>query len=115
MANMLDGGMTIMTDKLLSYAGTSCKYVRGSASHSVTARKSTMVPVLVDNGQGQILEVRPIDFLFRTSDLPYAIPQRGDQIEMGGSWFEVMPPLGSEKVFRQITPAMTRVHTKQVS
>jgi hypothetical protein len=104
------GGMT--TD-LLAEAGGAFVYHRGTVSTTITLRKSTLQPTLMEGSDGVIVEVRPIDFLALTSALPYAVPMAGDQITGGGETFELQPMTG-EKVWRQISPQMTRLHTKKI-
>lgn len=108
-----DDAIGDMTSDLLTEAGTSCVYLRGTTSTTITLRKSTGQPYPVDAGNGMILEVRPVDFIALTTALPYAIPKQGDRILCGNVAHEVHPPTG-DKVFRQISPQMTRIHTKQV-
>jgi hypothetical protein len=99
---------------LLAEAGTACVYIRGSSTASVTLRKSTLQPVIVDNGAGHLSEVQPVDFIGRTSQLPFDPPISGDRIKIGDESFEVNP-LISEKCFRRISPQMTRIHCKRVA
>jgi len=98
---------------LLTFAGESVTYLRGNQSATLTMRRSTQSPQYIDNGNGSIQEVRPVDFIGLASDLPYAVPEAGDRIHTAGRRFEVCPTTG-EKVFRQITATMIRVHTKEV-
>lgn len=102
-----------MTDTLLEEAGLSCLYIRGNDTATLTMRRSTSRPQFIDNGQGHVLEVRPVDFICRTSALPYAIPQAGDIIRCDGVRYELQS-VGGEKVFRQQSPQMTRLHTRQI-
>jgi hypothetical protein len=102
-----------MVSDLLAEAGGSFFYFRGSERTPVTFRKSVLTPMIIDTGNGTLIEVRPVDFICLTSDLPYAVPLRGDQIRSGSLTWEVQPTT-SEKVFRQISDQMTRIHTKQV-
>jgi hypothetical protein len=109
-----DDAIGDMTDILLDEAGGAFVYHRGAESASITLRRSGQMPYQVDNGNGQIVEVRTVDFIAKTTSLPYAVPLRGDKITGGGLTYEVNPPPGGDKVFRQISPQMTRLHTKQV-
>jgi hypothetical protein len=77
-------------------------------------RKSQQQSQLIDNGNGYLIEVAPVDFIGLTSAFPYDPPERGDMIKAGGLTWEVQQPTGSEKVYRRITDTMTRVHTKQI-
>jgi hypothetical protein len=104
-----------MTTDLLAEAGGPFVYFRGTDKTTVTMRKSTRPPVLVDAGSGTVIEVRPVDFIILTADLPYGDPQPGDHIRSGGLTWEVLPNLLTEKVFRRISDQMTRIHTKQVN
>lgn len=108
-----DDAITDMTEDLLAVAGSSFLYVRGNVTATVTLRKTSQQSMFMDAGNGQVLEVRPVDFIGLTSALPYDPPEKGDMIISGVSRFEVQPT-SSEKVFRQISPQMTRIHTKQV-
>lgn len=108
-----DSAVTELTQTLLAFAGESCVYIRGSSSTTITLRRSTLAPQYMDTGSGQITEVRPVDFIGLTTALPYAVPVAGDRITCDGKRYEVTPTTG-EKCFRQITPTMVRIHTKQV-
>lgn len=101
------------TTDLLTEAGLSCVYHRGSESTSITLRKSTQQPFVVENGVGNLTEVRPVDFIGLTSTFPYTEPLAGDKIVTGGEWFEVNAVV-TEKCFRKISPKMIRIHTKLV-
>ena len=68
---------------------------------------------MIDSGNGSITEIAAVDFIGVTSSLPYTQPERGDKIIVGGNTYEVQPTV-SDRVFRQISPQMTRIHTKQV-
>ena len=102
-----------MTDTLLEEAGLECLYIRGTDTTTLTMRRSTGRPQFVDNGQGHVLEVRPVDFICRTSALPYTTPQAGDVVKCSGIRYELQP-VGGEKAFRQMSPQMTRLHTRQI-
>lgn len=108
-----DDAIGDMTSDLLTEAGTSCVYRRGTTSTTITLRKSSQQSFFMDAGNGQMIEVRPVDFIGLTSALPYDPPEKGDLIISGGDRFEVQPTT-SEKVFRRISPQMTRIHAKQV-
>jgi hypothetical protein len=108
-----ESAVSDLTSSLLAFAGESCVYIRGSVSTTVTLRRSTLPPQYMDTGVGQISEVRPVDFIGLASAFPYAIPLAGDRITCDGKRFEVTPTTG-EKCFRQITPTMMRIHTKQI-
>jgi hypothetical protein len=102
-----------MTEGLLTEAGGSFVYRRGSVSTTITLRKSSQQSMFMDAGNGQTIEVRPVDFIGLTSALPYDPPEKGDLIISGSERFEVQPTT-SEKVFRRISSQMTRIHAKQV-
>ena len=99
---------------LLAEAGVSCVYIRGNETTSITLRKSTLQPVIVDDGTGHLTEIQPVDFIGRTITMPYDPPLQGDRITRGGETFEVKPVL-SEKCYRRISPQMTRLHCKRVA
>ena len=108
-----DTAVTDMTEDLLSEAGSGFVYSRGTTTATVTLRKSVGQSQLMESGDGLITEVRPVDFIGLTSDLPFAIPKRGDIISDSSGKWEVMPTI-SEKVFRQISKTMTRIHAQKV-
>ena len=108
-----DDAIGEMTTDLLAEAGGSFVYIRGNQTTTITLRKSVQQSAHIDSGNGQVLEVRPVDFIALTTALPYDPPERGDLIKGGGLTFEVMPTT-SEKVYRQISGQMTRIHTKQI-
>lgn len=108
-----DDAIGDMTQDLLTEAGGSFVYHRDQTSTTITLRKSTLRPVQMENGEGVIVEVRPVDFIALTSALPYAVPLAGDQITGGGKRYELQPTTG-QKVFRQISPQMTRLHTNEI-
>ena len=109
-----DDAIGDMTIDLLAEAGGSFVYLRGNSATTITLRKSTLVPEVIEGGNGTLIEVRSVDFIGLTTAFPYDPPERGDVIVGGGIRFEVQPPATSEKVFRRISPRMTRVHTKQI-
>lgn len=104
------GGM--VTD-LLAEAGREVTYIRGRTSTAWTMRKSTQATMLIDSGNGHVVEIHPVDFIGLTSACPYSEPLKGDRIKDGADIYEVQPT-SSEKVYRQISPQMMRIHTKQV-
>lgn len=108
-----DDAIGDMTTDLLTEAGGSFVYHRGTTSTTITLRKSTLPPVQMENGEGVIIEVRPVDFIALTTALPYAVPLAGDKITGDGETFELQPTTG-QKVWRQISPQMTRLHTNKV-
>jgi len=109
-----DDAIGDMTTDLLAEAGGSFTYRRGSVNTAITLRKSQQQSFFLDAGNGQTTEVRPVDFIGLTSALPYPEPQKGDLIIGGGIRYEVQPTT-SEKVFRQISGQMTRIHTKRIN
>ena len=108
-----DTAVSDMTTDLLAVAGGSFVYFRGTSSTTITLRKSVQPSYQVETTTGSIVEVRPVDFIGLTADMPYTPPERGDRITGGGETFEVQPTT-SEKVFRKITSTMTRIHAKQI-
>lgn len=102
-----------MTTDLLTEAGVSCVYHRGTTSTTMTLRKSVQPPFQVEGSNGAIVEVRPVDFIALSSALPYVVPEIGDRISTGGQVFELFAEAGS-KCWRQISAQMTRLHTKRV-
>ena len=108
-----DNAIGDMVDDLLTEGGETWVYCRGNVTATLTARRSIQRPLLIDSGTGSIVEVRPVDFILLTTALPYAVPERGDLIKGDGKTYELQPTVG-EKVWRQISPQMTRLHTKQI-
>lgn len=114
MADFLDAGVSIGLDELLRLAGSECVYIRGNATTSITMRRSQLPPLVVDN-DGQLIELRVIDFIARTADMPYSEPLAGDRIKFSdGTMYEVNR-LGSDKCFRITSSSMIRIHTKLVN
>lgn len=110
----LDDAVGEMTDDLLAEAGRTVSYLRsGVAAGTPTLSRHQQPSQYLDNGNGGIIEVTPVDFIGVTSTLPFDPPLKGDQIVDGGLTYELLPTIG-EKVFRRISPQMTRLHTKQV-
>ena len=79
-----DDAIGAMTLDLLVEAGGSFVYVRGNTSTTITLRKSTLQPEIIEGGNGTLIEVRPVDFIGMTTSLPYDPPERGDVIVGGG-------------------------------
>jgi|AntAceMinimDraft_10_1070366.scaffolds.fasta_scaffold45908_3 hypothetical protein len=109
-----DDAIGDMTQELLTEAGSSCVYHRGATSTTIVMRKSAQQPMLIDNGDGIIVELRPVDFICLTLTFPYAEPVRGDQITLSGSTYEVQA-MNSEKCYRIISDQMLRIHSKKVN
>ena len=111
-----DDAIGEMVDDLHDEAGASFNFRdTGSpgAVTAVTARMSTLPSYQVDNGNGSLIEVRPVDFIVKTSDLPFGNPVKGQRIETGTTIYEIWS-VNNEKCFRQISPQMTRIHTKRI-
>ncbi len=111
----LEDAIGDMVTDLHAEAGRSVTYRReGVTRGTLTMSRHRQQSQYVDNGNGGIVEVLPIDFIAKTSALLVDPPLRGDQIVVGSEVYEVLPTSG-EKVFRRISDHMTRIHTKQVS
>jgi hypothetical protein len=108
-----DDAIGDMVSDLLNEAGGSFTYFRGSTGTAVTLRKSNRMPVVIDAGNGTMIEVHAVDFIGLSAEMPYAVPLRGDRIVGGGETFEVQPSTG-DKVYLKTSPKMIRIHTKQV-
>lgn len=108
-----DDAIGDMTTDLLTEAGRACVYWRCDAQTSITLRRSQLPSMFLDAGNGQTIEVVPVDFIGLTSALPVSEPQKGDRITTGGNTYEVQPTT-SEKVYRKISDQMIRIHTKRV-
>lgn len=110
----LDDAIGEMVDDLLDEAGRTVTYLRdGVSAGSVTMSRQQQPGQWIDAGNGGLVEVVPVDWVAKTADLPFDPPQRGDRLIDGDEAFEVSPTTG-EKVFRRLSPQMTRLHTKQV-
>lgn len=105
-----------MVDDLLTEAGGAFTYrhVVTSQEETITARKSVLPSFQIDNGAGFLIEVRPADFIMKTAALPFGNPVKGQRIEDGSEVYEIWSVSG-EKCFRQISPQMTRIHTKRIA
>jgi len=105
-----------MVTDLLTAAGDAYNYRNGAggATATVTAVKSSPPSFQIDNGNGLLIEVRPVEFKMLTSALPYGNPVKGQRLERGGSVWEIQPTTG-EKCFYQQSPQMTRIHSKLIS
>lgn len=105
-----------MTSDLLEYAGDSYTYrdVNHGRSAAITLVKSSPPSFQIDNGNGLLIEIRPVEFKCLTSDLPFGNPVKGQRIERSGNVWEIQPTT-SEKVFYQMSPQMTRIHAKLIS
>ncbi len=111
----LDDAVGDMVTDLHAEAGRTVTYRReGAVLGTLTMSRHRQVSQPVVDGTGGIIEVTPVDFLAKTSELLVDPPLRGDQIVVGADVFEVRPTT-SEKVFRRIGDQMTRIHTKQVN
>lgn len=110
-----DDDVGAMASDLLVAAGDAYTYRNGAggAVATVTAVKSSPPSFQIDNGDGLLIEVRPVDFKMKTSDLPFGNPVKGQRFERLGSVWEVQPTT-SEKCFYQQSPQMTRIHTKLI-
>ena len=113
--DLLRSGTSWLADTLNASAGYAVTYRRGSNSASVIA---TIGKSLFEAGSqsGVIESFESRDYLLRTEDLPFGVPQRGDLIleSTGGivTTYEVSTPRGVP-LFRYADAfrAMVRVHT----
>ncbi len=110
----LDDDVGDMIDDLLTEAGRSATYIRGTTSTAITLRKSNQYSQREIDGRGGEFEVLRADFLAKTSDLPFDPPADGDRIQMSGKTWE-LAPTESERCFRRISDQMTRLFTRQIS
>ena len=108
----LDDDVSGMVEDFLADHGSSRTYRRGASSTTVTLARLTQRPIVVEVN-GALFEVRETAWICDTSDLPYGDPQDGDEIDDGSVTYEVRPTTG-EKCFRQISPSLTRIHSKRV-
>jgi len=107
-----DNAIGEMTEDLLTEAGGSFVYRRGSVSTTITLNMQKQPSEIVEVGGIQI-QIHPVDFKGLTTSLPYDPPRKGDLIIGGGKKYEVHPTT-SELVFRRISPKMTRIHAKLI-
>ena len=112
----MDNDIGDMATDLLTAAGDAYTYRigAGGATATVTAVKSSPPSFQIDNGNGLLIEVRPVEFKMLTSALPYGNPVKGQRLERGGSVWEIQPTTG-EKCFYRQSPQMTRIHSKLIS
>ena len=108
-----DDAIGEMVNDLLAEAGESVTYFRGTSSHTVTARRAAGRSQFVDLGNGQVMEMKPVEWIMLQADLPYVTPLAGDVIMASGQRYELQPFAG-EKVFRQTSPQMVRLHSKAI-
>ena len=103
-------------DRLLAQAGEEYTYRNGAggATDTITLVRSTPPPFQIDNGNGLLIEVRPVEFAAKAADLPFGNPVRGQRIERGGSVWEIQPTT-SEKCYHQPSDHMLWIHAKLIS
>lgn len=111
MSNLDDDVSDMVTDFLADH-GSSRTYRRGVSSTPITLARLTQRPIAVEVN-GHVIEVLETAWICRTDALPYGNPVAGDQIDDGSVTYEVLPTTGS-KCFRQLSPQLTRIHTKQI-
>lgn len=118
MADLLRSGAAWLANQLKASAGTPCAYKRGGNTAQFTASISRST--FESQGQGGVIEAwESRDYLAKTDELPYGIPQRGDLVieELDGvaTFYEVTAPRGVP-VFHYADAFQTviRIHTKQV-
>lgn len=110
----LDSDVTDMVDDLLDEHGVSCVYSRGASSSTVDlCLLRSQVPTLIEVGEGMVTEILRFDILMRTSSLPFGNPVADDTITIDSVTY-LVKQIGGEKVFRQMSPQLTRIHTVQV-
>lgn len=113
----LRSGAAWLADQLKASAAVNVIYRRGAAWHTV---KATLAQSLFESADtsGVVEQWQSRDFIFKTTDFPYAEPQRGDKVlEMlngTATVFEVAAPRGVP-LFRHgdAYQATIRVHTKR--
>jgi hypothetical protein len=108
----IESDISDAVDSLLDEWGSTGYYIRDNTTTTVTVRRSVGQSQTIELN-GTLVEYIPVDFILLTTALPYLEPRRGDRIKYGSEVYEVSTP-GGEKVFRQITSTMTRIHTQQV-
>src|SRR5262245_13604145 len=124
MTDLLQTGLSWLSDQLKEHASREVVYVRGSDQVSVRATLGRTLLKLDDGYGGVRMEWTARDFLMPAADLvragPPVLPQRGDKIrETVGSQvfvFEVLAP-GKEPPWRWSDPfrKTLRIHTKQIA
>lgn len=118
MADLLRSGAAWLASKLAADASVTVAYRRGAytAQCPATIGRSTF-EAAGQNGVIETFESR--DFLVLTSELPYGIPIRGDQIveEMDGvaRFYEVTAPKGVPVFhYGDAFESLVRIHTKRI-
>lgn len=117
MSDRLASAVHWMTGKLLDFSSVQCTYTRGELTEAVVMRRSSL-PTQVIDLQAVTVEWQPVDFLIQTIALPFGRPQRGDQIVcviQGDEVVHEVFALGTEKPWRDVANAMTRIHTKVIN
>lgn len=118
MADMLRTGAAWLAGQLKASAGTLCAYKRGSNTAQFTASISRST--FEAQGAGGVVESwESRDYLAKTDELPYGIPQRGDIVieELDGvaTFYEVTSPRGVPVYhWADAWQTVIRIHTKQV-
>lgn len=99
--------------KLLAKTGSSWTYKRGIQTATLTLFKSDQPPVVIDQGNGLVIEATVVSFRGKVSDFTaFEKPKNGDKITDGTATFEVMQ-LG-DKCYYTVGGLM-HIHTKQVA
>lgn len=110
----LDADVTAMIADVLDEHGVPCVYARASSSIAVNlCLLRPQGPVLFEAGNGMVVEIERVDIIFRTSDLPYGDPIADDHITIDSVKY-LAKQISGEKVFRRLSPQLTRIHTVQV-
>lgn len=117
MTNGFQTAVSWMAGKLVAFAPTSCQYARRGISHTLDMQRSPQPTAFIEV-DGRVIQWEPVDFKVETSLLPFGAPERGDQItcDVGAvrTVHEVFM-VGNEQPWRDLSGAMTRIHTKVIN
>lgn len=118
MTNLLRTGAAYLAATMKASVSDTITYRRGGASVSLSATRGRTEFQAV-NGDGTVIEVVSADWIVDPDDLilngAETLPRKGDTITDDVATYQVMPPQGSDKAYRQdATKQRLRIHTKQV-
>ena len=106
---------TNLVGSLLDQTGSVWTYTRGATSASLTLYFSdgSNTPIVVDKGNGELIEIIMATFRGLVTDFSaFGEPKRGDKITNGTERYEVQPQM--DKCSYQVG-GMLHIHAKQVA
>lgn len=124
MADMIETGLTWLSEQLTTHVARSVTYERFGAdagSVTVTATLSRMPARLSDEPGRTQIQWSDRDYLIPWEDLvingDQITPRKGDRITDDGEVYEVQPPDTGEPCFQRSDPygIRLRIHTRQVT